>query len=206
MVRRLSVTGTGISVSDHHHCFIRSGGQVLAAVPSVDRVFQNANGRPSTAIRSNRIMAPRQPWHSALGPSAANLHTTRNWPLALSPGILPRRDAFGCHFSLPNFYACNCPANLMTTILPAADAACPMLSSMSRAFQRDLICCIGPSTRRDVIVARPQKKRKMKASLRHASPSKTHKLPPQVHLRVPITWPILAQSRHMMAHLKGPDV
>ena len=42
----------------------------------------------------------------------------------------------------------------------AADAACPMLSSMSRAFQRDLICCIGPSTRRDVIVARPQQETK----------------------------------------------
>ena len=146
-------------------------------------------------------MAPRQPWRSVLGPSAAKLHTTRNWPLALSPGIL---DAT---YSLPNFYACNCSVNLMTTILPAADAACFMLLSMSRAFQRDLICCIGPSRRRDVIDRRTAtKKRKMKASLRHASPSKTHKLPPQVHLRVPITWPILAQSRHMMAHLKGPDV
>ena len=41
------------------------------------------------------------------------------------------RSTGGCHFNLPNFYACNYSVNLITIIVAAADAACPM----SHAFE-----------------------------------------------------------------------
>ena len=40
----------------------------------------------------------------------------RRQPLAVEPVILPRRYAFRCRLYFVDFYACNCPANLITTI------------------------------------------------------------------------------------------